>query len=184
MNPRKNHLKWALTGAMAVSLGAAPCLSAQSADTGAEWVAVDHAAKQVTLQIGAGTSEENIRWNFNGYYKGAGTLRIPAGYRVVIEFTNADPMVRHSVGLTELLDPFPMMFTDPEPVFAGAVSSNPTNPAEGTPPGEGETIEFTADRKGTYALACMMPAHAMTGMWLRVEVVASDEVGFEPTDQD
>ncbi len=182
MNSRKNHLKWALTGAVAVSLSAAPGLSAQSADTSADWVDVDAAAKLVTLQLGAGTSEENIRWNFNGYYKGAGTLTIPAGYRVVIEFTNEDPMVRHSVGLTDLLDPFPVMFTDPQPIFDGALSSSPTNPAEGTPPGQAEIIEFTADQQGTYALACMMPGHAMTGMWLRVEVVDSGEVAFDPTE--
>ncbi len=166
--------------AIAASVWAASGVHAQSTvPGGADWISVDRAARKVTLSIVSGTTEENLRWNFNGYFKGAGALTIPVGYQVEIDFNNADPYVAHSIGVGEIMNPFPAMFTDPQPVFAGGMSSNAASPTGGTAPGQSETLQFTADRAGTYGLICHMPAHALTGMWLTMEVVESGEVGFD-----
>lgn len=156
-------------------------LSAQAADLGgADWISVDASARTVTMEIVAGATEDNVRWNFNGYFKGAGRLTVPVGYRVVIEYSNADPTVPHSLGVGDLVEPFPAMYSDPQPVFEGGMSSNPTSMIDGTKPGETETLEFTASETGTFALICHMPAHAMTGMFLTMEVVEAADVQFDP----
>jgi uncharacterized cupredoxin-like copper-binding protein len=49
---------------------------------------------------------------------------------------------------------------------------------ESTAPGGGaETITFTASTAGDYAIVCVIPAHALQGMWIGFEVSASGESG-------
>ena len=147
---------------------------------GADWIHVDEAARQVKLDIVAGMTEDNFRWNFNGFAKGGATITVPVGYKVVIEFRNDDPNVPHSIGVGEIQDPFPPMFTDPVPVFAGGISANPTSMTDATMPGESETLAFTAEKEGTYALLCYIPAHAATGMWITLRVAPGGAVSFDP----
>lgn len=157
--------------------GVAP-LAAQNGST--DWIDADPDGKTVTLDIVAGLTGDLAHWNFNGYTKGTATLTIPVGYDVVIEFRNDDPIVPHSLGVGEIQDPWPPMFQNLTPVFEGAVSSNPTSMTESTMPGESETIRFTTERVGAYAIICYIPAHAFTGMWMRLNVVADGDVSFDP----
>ena len=62
-----------------------------------DWMSVDEAGKTVTLEIIAGKDDSNNRWNFNGYSRGNGTIVVPAGYDVVINFRNDDPNIAHSI---------------------------------------------------------------------------------------
>jgi sulfocyanin len=141
---------------------------------------IDLSAGTVRLEIAAGATDHNNRWNFNGYAEGQATITVPRGYEITIEFRNDDSDVPHSLGVGELPDSsFPPMFEDPEPVFDGAISSNPTSMTESTLPGQSETITFTADETGEYALLCYIPAHAVTGMWIRFVVSGEGEAGFE-----
>jgi hypothetical protein len=55
-----------------------------------DWMSVDEAGMTVTLEIVAGKDDSNNRWNFNGYSRGNGTIVVPAGYNVVINFRNDD----------------------------------------------------------------------------------------------
>lgn len=143
-----------------------------------DWMSVDEAGMTVTLEITAGKDDSNNRWNFNGYSRGNGTIVVPAGYNVVIDFRNDDPNIAHSIGVDARTGNFPATFQDPEPVFAGAISSNATSMQEATQPGGSETIRFMADAAGTYALVCYIPAHAATGMWIHFNVSADGAVGF------
>ena len=143
-----------------------------------EWMSVDEAAKTVTLEIIAGKDDSNNRWNFNGYSRGNGTVVVPVGYNVVIDFRNDDPNIAHSIGVDTRTGNFPATFQDPQPVFAGAISPNPTSMQEATQPGEAATISFTADQAGEYSLVCYIPAHAATGMWIHFSVSAEGEAGF------
>ena len=143
-----------------------------------DWMSVDEAGMTVTLEIVAGKDDSNNRWNFNGYSRGNGTIVVPAGYNVVINFRNDDPNIAHSIGVDSGSGNFPATFQNPEPVFAGAISSSATSMQEATQPGASESISFTADAAGAYSLICYIPAHAATGMWINFTVSADGAVGF------
>ena len=44
-------------------------------------------------------------------------------------------------------------------------------------PGESETITFVAGEAGRYSLVCLVPAHAVSGMWIGFEVSPELEPG-------
>jgi len=71
------------------------------------------------------------------------------------------------------------MFDDPQPVFEGAMTENPTDMASATMPGESESITFVADAAGEYTMVCYTPAHAATGMWIFFTVSAEGEAGLD-----
>ena len=54
-------------------------------------------------------------------------------------------------------------------VFPGA---NTTDPAVGTPPGESQTITFTASLSGSYTYICGVDSHYLDGMWGYFNVTA------------
>lgn len=139
------------------------------------WMTVDEAARTVTMEIDAGADDANNRWNFNGLYAGEGSITVPEGYTVTIEFTNSDPTQPHSLGIGEAMDTYPATFENPQPVFAGAMTSNPNT--SGTPSNESETIEFTTDTAGDYAMICYVPGHAVAGMVIPFTVSSEGEAG-------
>jgi sulfocyanin len=143
-----------------------------------DWMTVDETAQTVTIELVAGLTADNNRWNFNGYSSGNGTVVVPAGYTVVMNFRNDDPANYHSVAVLEGSGNWPVTFDNPSPVFAGAMTSNPTSMTEATAPGGGtETITFTASEAGDYSFVCLIPAHAATGMWMGFTVSSTGEVG-------
>lgn len=40
-------------------------------------------------------------------------------------------------------------------------------------------MKFTAAKAGTFAMVCLMPPHALTGMWIRFDVSAESTAGFK-----
>lgn len=142
------------------------------------WMQVDRAARTVTLQIIAGQTPDNNRWNFNGMSHGNATVVVPQGYSVTIRFENRDPANPHSVGVDSRTGNFPATFDSPTPVFEGAITSGAASLTDATQPGESETITFTADRAGDYSLVCYVPAHAVTGMWIGFRVSADGQAGL------
>ena len=159
-----------------------PAAEAPAADAGPltmpDWYQIDRDARTVTLNITAGTSSDNNYWNYNGMYGGRGHLVIPQGYQVTVNLTNNDPNMAHSIGIGERRSSYPATFSNPEPVFAGGMSQNPTSMTEATMPGEMETISFTAETAGDYSFICYVAGHAVVGMYLNVTVSADDEAGF------
>lgn len=139
------------------------------------WMAVDETARTVTMDIRAGETDANNRWNFNGLYAGNGAISVPEGFQVTINFTNADPNQPHSIGIDEAMDSYPATFEMPEPVFAGAVSPDATT--TGTAPNQSATISFTADRAGDYAMICYIPGHAVAGMVIPFHVTTDGSAG-------
>jgi len=155
---------------------AAPAAAAPAGDEMGmpDWYRIDEAAQTVELDISA---EMDGGWKFNGMSGGGQTIVVPVGYSVTINFTNDDPAMVHSIGISAETGSMPAQFTDPEPVFAGAISSNPVSMTEATAPGESETLTFTADAAGEYSMVCYIPAHALSGMWVRFTVSAEGESG-------
>jgi hypothetical protein len=75
----------------------------------------------------------------------------------------------------------PPAMLDLTPVFEGAISQNPASPTESTTPGETESLMFTAGQAGEYSLACYVPGHAVSGMWIGFTVSDSGEAGVRGT---
>lgn len=139
------------------------------------WMTLDETARTVSMDIVAGETEANNRWNFNGLYAGEGAIVVPQGYSVTINFTNADPNQPHSFGIDEPMDSYPATFDNPEPVFAGAIS--PDAATTGTAPNGTATITFTTDAAGEYVMICYIAGHAVAGMHLPFEVSADGSAG-------
>ncbi|HEX5385523.1 MAG TPA: sulfocyanin-like copper-binding protein [Gemmatimonadales bacterium] len=140
------------------------------------WMKVDKGAKTVSMDIQAGKTPVNNHWNFNGFTNGDTTITVPAGYKITIDFKNDDPVLAHSLGVDTRTGNFDATIT-PQPAFPGAVTPNPTNPAQGTQPGKSDKITFTADKPGSYTIVCYMPGHAATGMWTHFVVSSSGQAG-------
>ncbi|MGD8602250.1 MAG: sulfocyanin-like copper-binding protein [Gemmatimonadota bacterium] len=167
------------TGAPATS---SPAGGLPAPPTGAmtmpEWYTVDHDAQTVHLTLIAGETNTNNYWNYNGATKGDLAINVPEGYSITIDQVNHDPNMAHSIGILALPSNFAMP-PQPNPVFEGALSENPTSMVEATQPGETETIQFTADESGTYGLVCLIPGHAAVGMWLYFIVSDDGEAGVQ-----
>jgi len=142
-----------------------------------DWMTVDAGARTVTIDLVAGSTDANNRWNYNGHANGAATVVVPTGYAVTINFSNSDPANFHSVAVLPAAATFPVMFEGVTPAFAGAMSGDATSMTEATGPSESETVSFTAGAAGDYALVCVIPAHAATGMWIGFQVSAGGEAG-------
>ena len=142
-----------------------------------DWMRVDTAARTVTLDIVAGQTTANNSWNYNGHFSGNATITVPQGYQVTITFRNNDPAIAHSLGITDQVGTYPAQFTNPQPVFAGAMSTNPTDVMNATKPNATETIRFTTATAGQYAMVCFVPAHATAGMWVRFTVSSDGTAG-------
>lgn len=158
---------------------AAEAAATASGPTAVDWISVDDGARTVTIDLVAGSTDANNRWNFNGYANGEATVVVPAGYTVTLNFENRDPVNYHSVGVLERAASYPAIFDEATPVFDGAMTTNATSMTESTAPGGGaESIGFTASTAGEYALVCPVPAHAVTGMWIGFDVSESGESGL------
>lgn len=144
-----------------------------------DWITVDEDAQTVTIDLVAGQTDANNKWNYNGHANGDVTVVVPQGYEVTMNFSNQDQLQPHSVAVMSGMGTWPAQFTDPQPVFEGAMSSNPTDMQGATMAGESETITFTASEAGDYALVCLVPAHALTGMWIGFRVSADGSAGLE-----
>lgn len=150
----------------------------QAALTVPDWMTVDSAGQAVTLDVVAGSSDANNSWNYNGYHSGNGTIVVPEGWEVTIDFSNEDQVNAHSISIESQVGDYPPTFDAANPVFEGAATAGATQMAEATQPGQSETISFTASTAGEYAMVCLVPAHATQGMWLPFDVSADGQVGF------
>ena len=143
-----------------------------------DWVTSDDAAKTVTITMVAGQGTANNNWNFNGHANGNATVTVPTGYTVTINFTNEDPNMAHSAGVVAKPAGPWSATPDVTPAFAGAISKNPTSMTDATKVGDpAEALTFTAATAGEYALACFVPGHATSGMWINFNVVDGATAG-------
>lgn len=175
---------WVIVGVALFNMSAAGCGEDYSAEGAppvevrvpappsavADWMQVDSATNTVALEVVAGGNATNNNWNLNGYASGNFTVSVPEGATVTINFSNNDPNIGHSIGVSEKPAGSWPATPDPTPVFDGAISSEPASSTESTRAGESETITFTASTAGEYALVCYVPGHATAGMWINFTV--------------
>ena len=108
----------------------------------------------------------------------ARAVTVPDGYEVTLEFVNDDPAMVHSLGISTETGSFGATI-DATPAFPGAMTQNPTSMADGTTPGQRETIVFTPDAAGEYTMVCYIVGHAFTGMWVYFNVSADGTAGVQ-----
>ena len=131
------------------------------------WLVWDAASKTATIAITAGATSTNSKWNFNGASHGDMTITVPAGSKVIIEFTNNDAANAHSVGVVVPKEPVPasgdgMTFASPTAFTVPFV--------RGTPRGKTERLEFKAAEAGSFWLFCGVPPHGSGGMYVKFVV--------------
>jgi sulfocyanin len=129
-----------------------------------KWVSYDAASKTVTFALEAGAPGTAGPFNFNGYTNGGGTLVVPPGSTVVINFVNHDG-TPHSAEIIPDKDPMPSAGGDP--AIPAAYTKDVT---QGLPQGGTDVMNFTAPQSGSFRIFCGVPGHGLSGMWIRFKV--------------
>ena len=111
-----------------------------------------------------GVEADSRAMRFNGAAQGGETFVVPLGWAVEIRLGNGDA-APHSARVIAARDTIPL--TIGRAVFAGAESPN----AEaGVASGRSQVFRFSASRAGNYLIACAVPGHAASGMYVRLVV--------------
>jgi hypothetical protein len=120
----------------------------------AQFLTWSKAHRLVHLTLLAGLGSNNNGFNFDGYGRGELQVRVPLGWRVVVDCENHGGM-RHSCAIVK-------GSLASTPAFRGASTKQPT---VGLFPGAKATFSFLAGRTGTFRIACLVPGHEQARMW-------------------
>jgi hypothetical protein len=130
-----------------------------------DFLSYNPARRTVRLRAVAGHNGVNESLNFNGAVRGSRIVVVPLGWRVEVEFRQADEALAHSALVATALEQMPV--DAPAPAFPGAATRRTI---EGIIEGGTDTFAFAADRAGRYVVQCGVAGHAQAGMWLRLVV--------------
>jgi hypothetical protein len=130
----------------------------------ATFLTFDSTKKTLVFQLAAGNELED-QVSFNGVRRGARSLVVPVGWRVLIEFTNRDAKLPHSAAIVAGFEPLPEEL--PPAAFPQAQTMRVE---EGLLEGDSDEISFVADRAGRYLIACGVLGHAQRGQWIVLDV--------------
>src|SRR6185503_17317286 len=97
---------------------------------------------------------------FDGYGRGELDVRVPLGWRVVVDCENRGGL-RHSCAIVR-------GSLSVAPAFRGASSPQPLT---GLSPGAKATFSFTASRTGTFRIACLVAGQEQARMFDVLEIV-------------
>jgi len=143
----------------------------QKSQVDCNWLTVDSTAKTATFALISGQTALNGGLNFNGFNEGKLTLTVPAGWTVVLRFTNKDQNLPHSAEVVDTVKPMPAGPVDP-PAFPRAMT---VKLMQGLGSGDSDTVRFVANKAGSYMIFCGVPGHGLAGMWIRLKVSATDK---------
>jgi sulfocyanin len=167
--PKKHvHASTPATGA-----SVAPAASTSAADSSVkvnEFLSYDPAAKTVALKLFAAHGSVNGGMNFNGASNGGSTITVPVGWSVSWSFKNEDAIPHSAIVLANKM-PFPAQ--PQEPAIPRAYTNDVTG---GLPTNGTDQTTFKASTAGQYLIACGVPGHAPSGMWIRFDVSADAKV--------
>jgi len=146
--------------AVASTLSALVAASSAAASTGVgRYLSSESTARVVHLTLLAGLGVGNNGFNFDGYGRGELLVRVPVGWRVVVDCENRGggrhscAVVRGSLAST--------------PAFVGAASPHPI---VGLSPGAKASFSFVASRTGTYRIASLVAGQEQARMFAVLEV--------------
>lgn len=135
-----------------------------------EFLSYDPGAKSVALKLFAAHGSINGGMNFNGGSNGSATITVPVGWTVTWAFKNEDAIPHSAIVLVNKM-PFPAQPQDP--AIPRAYTSDVTG---GLPTGGTDQTTFKASPAGQYLIACGVPGHAPSGMWIHFDVSADAKV--------
>jgi sulfocyanin len=166
----KKHAHAAKPAAAPAATSAAPSAASDSSVKVNEFLSYDPAAKTVALKLFAAHGSVNGGMNFNGASNGGSTITVPVGWSVSWKFTNEDAIPHSAIVLVNKM-PFPAQPQEP------AIPREYTNDVTaGLPTNGTDQTTFKASPAGQYVIACGVPGHAPSGMWIHFDVSADAKV--------
>jgi hypothetical protein len=148
-------------------MGAARASGALAQAPGPSWIAVDSAARTVTIALEVTHPAGATSALLNGLREGAAQVVVPLGWTVSWDWHSADSTGAHSLVLMQEREKLPT--EGGRPVFTNAMTQSLT---AGLPAGQTDHTTFEADQVGWYWLLCGVPSHALQGEWLGLKVDA------------
>ena len=129
------------------------------------WVAVDSAARTVTLTLEVTKPAGQPSARIAGAREGGVQVVVPLGWTVAWDWRNADSTGPHSLVVMQEREKLPT--EGGRPVFTNAMTKSLT---DGLAAGQTDHTTFEADQVGWYWLLCGVPSHALQGEWLGLKV--------------
>lgn len=130
-----------------------------------KYLSYDVADSTVHLRLVAAATSALGGLNFNGGSSGDQTITVPVGWTIDIDFLNEDA-IPHSAIVIGDQKPIPA-----SPTKAAFPRAYTAHLFDGLSPQTGhDTMHFKADRPGHYLIACGVPGHAVSGMYINFVV--------------
>jgi sulfocyanin len=169
--PKKHvHASRPAAAAATATSTAAPAAAVDSSVKVNEFMSYDPAAKTVSLKLFAAHGSVNGGMNFNGASNGGSTITVPVGWSVSWNFTNEDAIPHSAI---VLVNKMPLPAQPQDPAIPRAYTKDVTG---GLPTNGTDQTTFKASSAGQYVIACGVPGHAPSGMWIRFDVSADAKV--------
>jgi len=136
-----------------------------------QFVSYNASTKTVSISLFAALNSAQGGFNFNGGSSGNQTITAPLGWKVNFDVRN-DDAIPHSAILIKDQTPVPN-----GPSTAAFPRAYTDHLSDGLPAQTGhDTMNFTATPAGNYLIACGVPGHAPSGMYIRFVVSATATV--------
>jgi sulfocyanin len=136
-----------------------------------QFVSYNAAGKTVTIALFAAINSAQGGFNFNGGSSGNQTITVPLGWKVHFDVRN-DDAIPHSAVIIADQTPIPN-----GPTTAAIPRAYTDHLSDGLAPQTGnDTMDFTATPAGNYLIACGVPGHAPSGMYIKFVVSATAQV--------
>jgi sulfocyanin len=132
-----------------------------------KFLSYDPAAKKITLKITSALTSKQGGFNFNGGSNGDQTITVPLGWQVHVDVNNIDA-IPHSAIIIPDAKPLPAA---PDQAAIGGAYTIQLAPSTGH-----DTMDFKAAPAGKYLIACGIPGHTASGMYIRFVVDGSATV--------
>ena len=140
-----------------------------------DFMSYNAATKTVNIKVFAAFNSVQGGFNFNGGSNGSHTMIVPTGWNVNIDVVNKDA-IPHSAIIIADARPIPNA-----PDHAAIPRAYTAHLTDGLAPQNGEdTTNFQAPATpGNYLIACGVPGHAPSGMWVKFVVAAAQAPGYQ-----
>ncbi|HTD59549.1 MAG TPA: sulfocyanin-like copper-binding protein [Gemmatimonadaceae bacterium] len=140
-----------------------------------QFMSYNAGTKTVNLKVFAAFNSVQGGFNFNGGSAGSQTITVPTGWNVNIDVVNKDA-IPHSAII--IADARPIPNAPDKPAIERAYTAHLT---DGRPAQNSEdTMNFVAPTTpGKYLIACGVPGHAPSGMWINFVVAAATAPSYQ-----